>query len=55
VDASLDSESASAAPSPEARVDEPTLDEVVCAIKKLKNGRAVEGVSAGGQISQTVW
>ena len=40
VDTSLDSESASAAPSPEARVDEPTLGEVVCAIKKLRNGRA---------------
>jgi len=40
VDASLNSESASAAPSLEARVDEPTLDEVVCAIKKLRNGRA---------------
>jgi len=37
---SLNSESASAAPSLEARVDEPTLDEVVRAIKKLRNGRA---------------
>jgi len=40
VDTSLDSESASAAPSLDARVDEPTLDEVVRAIKKLRNGRA---------------
>ena len=40
VDTSLDSESTSAAPSPDARVDEPTLDEVVRAIKKLRNGRA---------------
>jgi len=40
VNASLDSESASAAPSLEARVDEPTLVEVVCVIKKLRNGRA---------------
>jgi len=40
VDTSLDSESASAAPSLEARVDENTLDEVVCAIKKLRNGCA---------------
>ena len=37
---SLESESISALPDPNVRTDEPTVDEVIRAIKKLKNGRA---------------
>jgi len=37
---SLESESISAVPDPNVKTDEPTVDEVIRAIKKLKNGRA---------------
>jgi len=37
---SLEPESISAVPDPNVRTDEPTVDEVIRAIKKLKNGHA---------------